>query len=476
MVQVKCTFTYNIVFICVLLYGIVMKPLDMRLKRLDLTLPPFEAYRRLRQGFKSSFMLESAVGGTKTVAYSFMGFGPCDVISCRDGRVSGGIGLDHLREKPVDFLKAVCRGFDLPIAPFPFTGGLVGYFSYEFAREAEPTSIRPFPSEFPEFELGLYRECLIYDHSNFQAYYLSIGKEDGPLLEHVGALSDTDMKGFKADVPRAEMTQEAFEDGVRLVKSRIADGETFQTVISRRLASGYRGDLLNLYGALRALNPSPYMFYLDFGERTVLGSSPETLLTVRGREATTSPIAGTRPLGNGLMERKRYREDLLLDEKERAEHAMLVDLARNDLGRVCEGGLVGVPEYMRVEEFSHVQHIVSKVQGILAEGYESVDALCSVFPAGTVSGAPKPRAMEIIGEVEGASRGPYGGGVGYISTNGNLDSAITIRSAFASGGRLYFQAGAGIVSDSDPAREYHETEIKLGALRSALRQAGEGSA
>ena len=164
-----------------------MKPLDMRLKRLDLTLPPFEAYRRLRQGFKSSFMLESAVGGSKTVAYSFMGFGPCDIISCKDGRVSGGIGLDHLRERPVDFLKEMCRGFDLPIDLFPFTGGLVGYFSYEFARETEPTAIGPFPSEFPEFELGLYRECLVYDHSNFQAYYLSIGKEDGPLLEHVGA-------------------------------------------------------------------------------------------------------------------------------------------------------------------------------------------------------------------------------------------------------------------------------------------------
>ncbi|WP_162137690.1 anthranilate synthase component I family protein [Methanomassiliicoccus luminyensis] len=453
-----------------------MEPIDIKLQRLDLALPPFEAYRRLRPGFKSSFMLESAVGGAKTVAYSFMGFGPSEIISCKDGKVSGGIGLDHLRERPVDFLRATCKDFTLPITMFPFAGGLVGYFSYEFARQAEPASVRPFPSEFPEFELGLYRECLIYDHSNFQAYYLGIGKEEGALLEHVAALREPDPRGFKADAPRSETTQEAFEEGVQTVKSRITDGETFQTVISRRLASGYRGDLLNLYEALRTLNPSPYMFYLDFGERTVLGSSPETLLTVRGREATTFPIAGTRPLGSGLRERKRYREDLLHDEKERAEHAMLVDLARNDLGRVCEGGSVGVPEYMRVEEFSHVQHIVSKVQGTLAKGCEPVDALCSVFPAGTVSGAPKPRAMEIIGEVEGVSRGPYAGGVGYISMNGNLDSAITIRSAFATGGKLYFQAGAGIVADSDPAKEFQETEQKLGALRSALRQAGEGMA
>jgi anthranilate synthase component 1 len=450
-----------------------MHQTNITLKRLDLTLPPFEVYRRLRPEFDTSFMLESAVGGSRTVAYSFLGFGPGELLTCMEGRVEGGIGLDHLREDPGGYLRKFTEGFGHPCTRFPFVGGLVGYFSYEFAGRAEPSAVRNFPSEFPEFELGLYRECLIYDHSSFQVYLLSLG-EAGPLEEIIGSLPErTDRRELIVDDLVAERGRKDFEEGVRAVKGRITNGETFQTVLSRRLSCRYRGDLLNLYQSLRALNPSPYMFFLDFGERTVLGSSPETLLTVRGREATTYPIAGTRPLGQNATDRKRFREDLLQDEKERAEHAMLVDLARNDLSRVCTGGSVSVPEYMRVEEFSHVQHIVSKVQGTLREGCSSVEALQAVFPAGTVSGAPKPRAMEIIGEVEGSSRGPYAGGVGYVSFNGNLDSAITIRSAFASNGKLYFQSGAGIVADSDPSREFDETEHKLGAMKEALRHATE---
>ncbi len=449
-----------------------MRQTNITLKRLDLTLPPFEVYRRLRPEFRSSFMLESAVGGTRTVAYSFLGFGPGDVLTCQDGRVEGGLGHDHLREDPGAHLRALTKGFDHPFTRYPFAGGLVGYFSYEFAGRAEP-SVPRFPSEFPEFELGLYRECLVYDHSSFQVYLLSVG-EPGPLEEIVGSMPErTDRRSLVVDDVVADQGRESFEDGVRTVKERITNGETFQTVLSRRLSCRYRGDLLNLYASLRDLNPSPYMFFLDFGDRSVLGSSPETLLTVRGREATTFPIAGTRPLGADATGRKRFREELLHDEKERAEHAMLVDLSRNDLSRVCQGGSVSVPEYMRVEEFSHVQHIVSKVQGTLREDCTAMDALQAVFPAGTVSGAPKPRAMEIIGEVEGGSRGPYAGGVGYLSFNGNLDSAITIRSAFASDGRLYFQSGAGIVADSDPSREFEETEQKLGAMRAALRHATE---
>lgn len=450
-----------------------MQDAPVTLKRLDLTLPPLEVYRRLRPRFDTSFMLESAVGSTRTVAFSFLGFGPDEVLTCQDGKVRGGLGSDHLRDRPDEYLRHLTAGFDLPYRRFPFVGGLVGYFSYEFAGRAEPTSVRLYPSEFPEFELGLYRECLVYDHSNFQVHLLTVG-EPGRLEEVMASLPEPpEPRPLRVDDLVAEHGRDHFEDGVRAVKKRIAEGETFQTVISRRLSCRYHGDLLDLYRSLRALNPSPYMFFLDFGDRTLLGSSPETLLTVRGREATTYPIAGTRPLGQDATDRRRFREDLLRDEKERAEHAMLVDLARNDLSRVCVGGSVSVPEYMRVEEFSHVQHIVSKVQGTLREGCSSMDALQAVFPAGTVSGAPKPRAMEIIGEVEGSSRGPYAGGVGYLSFNGDLDSAIAIRSAFASQGRLYLQSGSGIVADSDPAREFDETEHKLGALRAALRHASE---
>lgn len=447
--------------------------MPVTVQRLDVPLPPFELYRRLRPSFRDSFILESAVGSSRTIAYSFLGFGPADKLVCRNGSVQGGIGMDHLREDPGAFLRKFAEGFDLPYNGFPFIGGLVGYFSYEFAGRAEP-SVRPLPSEFPEFELGLYRECVVYDHSNFQVYLLSVG-EPGPLGEIIGSMPEPVYRGLKVGKPAPEQGRDRFEDGVRTIKDRIEAGETFQTVLSRRVSTSYRGDLLNQYASLRELNPSPYMYYLDFDGRTVLGSSPETLLTVRGREATTFPIAGTRPLGIG-RDRRRFREELLSDEKERAEHAMLVDLARNDLSRVCEGGSVSVPEYMRVEEYSHVQHIVSKVQGALRKDRSAMDALISVFPAGTVSGAPKPRAMEIIGEVEGHGRGPYAGGVGYVSFNGNLDSAITIRSAFASDGKLYFQAGAGIVADSDPAREFEETEQKLGALRVSLdRAAGVGA-
>lgn len=447
-----------------------MRSIPITVQRLDVTLPPFELYQRLRPAFRDSFILESAVGSTRTIAYSFLGFGPADKLVCRDGEVHGGVGMDHLREDPGAFLRKMAGDFDIGYGRFPFVGGLVGYFSYEFARRAEP-SVSFLPSEFPEFELGLYQECLVYDHSSFQVFLLSIG-EPGPLGELVASMPEPVHRGLKVGEPTAEQERGRFEDGVRTIKERIAAGETFQTVLSRRISTAYRGDLLNQYAALRELNPSPYMFFLEFDGRTVLGSSPETLLTVRGREATTFPIAGTRPLGAG-RDRKRFREELLSDEKERAEHAMLVDLARNDLSRVCDGGSVSVPEYMRVEEFSHVQHIVSKVQGTLRSDRSAMDALISVFPAGTVSGAPKPRSMEIISEIEGRGRGPYAGGVGYISFNGNLDSAITIRSAFATDGRLYFQAGAGIVADSDPGREYEETEQKLGALRVSLDRAAE---
>jgi anthranilate synthase component 1 len=231
------------------------------------------------------------------------------------------------------------------------------------------------------------------------------------------------------------------------------------------------GDPLAFYEALRRLNPSPYMYYLDFGMRRVIGASPEMLLRVEDRTATTFPIAGTRPLGTTLVESDRLADDLLADEKERAEHNMLVDLARNDLGRVSVFGSVRVPQYMTVERYSHVQHIVSRVEATLAPGRDALDAFSAVFPAGTVSGAPKPRAMEILHGLEGTARGPYAGVVGYLSLNGNMDTAIAIRTLFADGPTYYMQAGAGIVADSDPAREWLETEHKLGSLKAALSEA-----
>ncbi len=444
-------------------------PLEMNLTEIKVGIPPFELYRRLKSEYDHSFMLESAVGDQRTVAYSFLGFGPEQILRCQNGHVEGGEGLDHLRERPMDFLRHFMAQHRIDSNLFPYVGGLVGYLSYEFTSQVEPS----FPSmrspDFPEFELGLYEDGIIFDHSSFRAYYFTNG-EKGELTELLDSLPSPKEVDLDAGRLRSNLPQDRFEEAVAEAKERIFAGEAFQVVLSRALSSPCSGDPLALYSDLRQSNPSPYMFYLDFDRRQVLGSSPETLVTVRGREATTFPIAGTRPLGVGSKGRRQMREEMLLDEKERAEHCMLVDLARNDIGKVSEFGSVYVPEFMRVETFSHVQHIVSKVQGTLRPEMQALDALAAVFPAGTVSGAPKPRAMEIIAELEGVPRGPYAGGVGYLSFNGNLDSAITIRSAFVNEGNLRLQAGAGIVADSDPRREFEETGQKLGALMDALKR------
>ena len=247
-----------------------MQGQSIKIEHLDLPLPPFETYRRLRPNFSSSFILESAIGSSKTVAFSFLGFGPKSIMKCENGKVMGGEGEENLRDDPLAYLKAVTRDFHIASQRFPFIGGLVGYFSYEFARYSEPSSIIDLPSEFPDFELGMYDECLVYDHSNFQVYRISTG-EKSELSELIRSIPRPNDKGFKASVPVPESSQEEFEEGIRTIKERIVAGETFQTVLSRRLRSDIQGDPLVLYSALRDLNPSPYMYFLDFGERTVLG-------------------------------------------------------------------------------------------------------------------------------------------------------------------------------------------------------------
>ena len=448
-------------------------PSGIQLRPLDVHLPPYELYKSLAHHFENSFILESAVGDSRTVAYSFLGFGPECVLRCSKGKVHGGEGLDHLRQEPMEFLRSFLKERGIGDQTFSYLGGLVGYLSYEFASLTERSFIGEEHADFPVFELGYYPEGVIYDHSSFRAFYF--GNGEGELLEALGATEPIEAPRMRLGTSRTRTSQEDFEEAVVEAKTRILAGEAFQIVLSRGLEHDYSGDPLALYSALRATNPSPYMFYLDLGPRKVLGSSPETLVSLRKGELSTFPIAGTRPTGSGAREQRQYREEMLRDEKERAEHCMLVDLARNDLGKVCELESVHVPQFMQAESFSHVQHIVSKVQGTLAKGKDAVDALAAMFPAGTVSGAPKPRAMEIIAELEGAPRGPYAGGVGYLSRNGNLDSAITIRSAFCTNDLLHLQAGAGIVADSDPTREYLETEQKLKALSASISRLG-GSA
>jgi anthranilate synthase component I len=452
------------------MYPIMMTSGDSRvnIEKLDLGLTPAELYDRLSKASECSFFLESAVGTERTVSYSFMGFHPEYVVRCVQGRVEGGPECGVSRDDPIAYLNCLSAKDQINDARFPFLGGLVGYFSYDFARFIEPSTHIGGNGHFPDFELGMYREGIIFDHSSFQAYYFSIdGASDLKVLLSAG-LPEASDEPFRTGEFRPTMSRERYEKVVSVCRERIAAGEAFQIVASRSLSSKCSGNSLDLYRSLRELNPSPYMFYFDFNGRIVLGSSPETLVTVRKGEVITFPIAGTRPLGATPRERRSYREEMLADEKERAEHCMLVDLARNDVGKVCDIGSVNVPVFMQVEEFSHVQHMVSKVQGTLEKGRTAFEAFCAVFPAGTVSGAPKPRAMEIIQELEQSSRGPYAGAVGYISLNGNLDSAIAIRSAFIADDRIYIQAGAGIVADSDPAKEYVEVENKLKAVKKAI--------
>jgi anthranilate synthase component 1 len=421
-------------------------------EEVSVSLGPAEAYAKMRMPDRPSFLLESAEGSSRTVAYSFLGTSPVTVLRGQDGQ--------DLQE-----VRAVMRSRQRNRSPFPFMGGLVGYFSYHFVNYMEK-DLHLRDDGFPAYELGLYDSGLVYDHSAFKVYHFHPESEEGSLPRFDNG---NDVEPFRLRERLSGTERADYEEGVRDLKQRIEEGEAFQVVLSGHEEHRFEGDPFQYYLRLRQVNPSPYMFYLDFGERKVLGSSPETLVTVRGRETVTYPIAGTRPLGADLQERRSNRRSMLADEKERAEHLMLVDLARNDLGKVSESGTVEVADLMRVEEYSHVQHMVSRVRGILRKDVDALDALGAVFPAGTVSGAPKHRAMRLIESLEGRGRGPYAGAVGYISDSGDLDTAITIRSAYVNGDRIRLQAGAGIVLDSVPEREYMECQGKLGAMHRSLQ-------
>ena len=447
--------------------GLILKELDLQ--------DPFLLYRAIRRRFPTSFILESApglgLGRERRAEHTFLGFAPERVIGLEDGWIT----IDGERigrtDAPLDYLREVLAQYRYrTTAEFKYIGGLVGYVGYDFAGYLERVPRTRKPLGFPEFLLGLFLDGVIFDHREGRCFYFSHGEDrSGALEEALPADAEgPPQEGFVLRSLRSETAKAEFCAQVARAKEHIAAGDVYQVVLSRRLSGRFSGDLLAVYERLRELNPSPYMYFLDFGEIKIAGSSPEMLLAVEGDRLVTYPIAGTRPLGRDGAEEAAYRRELLADEKELAEHNMLVDLARNDLGRVARFGSVRVPEYLAVEQFSHVQHLVSRVEGRLRPGLDALDAFASVFPAGTVTGAPKVRAMELIAELEGSPRGPYAGVIGYFSLNGNMDSAIAIRTIFAKGSRLYLQAGAGIVADSVPEREWAETESKLGALIAAL--------
>jgi anthranilate synthase component 1 len=446
------------------------RTLTNSVRRVNIPFTPLEVFAKLRHGFEKSFLLESVEGREKIARYSFIGFDPLLEFKAKGHEVE----LDGERytvEDPYREMQEVLRSFECGrVGTLPFSGGLVGFFSYDIVRffETLPSSA-PDTVRCPDAHFIIPAYLLCFDHLRQEVLLITYGKEREKLEDLLAREDEPAREDFAVSALRSETGKEEFEASVVRAKEYIREGDIFQVVLSRRLESRYSGDPLSFYQRLRATNPSPYMFFLDF-DNIVAGSSPEMLVRLRDGVVTVRPLAGTRKRGSTREEDELLKVDMLLDEKERAEHIMLVDLGRNDVGRVARPGSVEVTELMEIEKYSHVQHIVSNITAELAPGKDAFDVFRASFPAGTVTGAPKIRAMEIIEEQERSKRGIYAGGVGYFDFSGNLDFAITIRTMFTAGDRAYFQAGAGIVADSVPELEYQETENKLRALVSTAGQ------
>ena len=463
------------------------------------TRTPVTLFNRMRGSGKECFLLESVEGGETIARYTFLGCGPAARVTIHGGAVSEerGRSRHRLRGQALESLRrlAVRRGFvedpDLP----PLTAGAVGFLSYDAVRLFEDIPDRhPREGKVPDGLFLLFDATVAFDHPRQRLLLLTnVGVErEGDKEEEVdAAIARLDrLEAFlRAEKsrprvqtaaasrrrgggpPRPLMAKAAFLDAVTRAKEAILAGDIYQVVLSQRWDFELDEDPFDVYRALRMLNPSPYLFYLQTREAAIFGASPEMLVRCRGAEVETRPIAGTARRGVTAREDRALAAELLADPKERAEHVMLVDLSRNDLGRVSEIGSVGVPRYAAVEKYSHVQHLVSEVRGTLARGKTSGDALAACFPAGTLTGAPKIRAMKIIDELENARRGVYGGAVGYLDAAGNLDVAIAIRTAVVEDGVCRIQAGAGIVADSVPEKEYQEAESKAEALFRAVEMA-----
>ena len=455
---------------------------------------PISAFMAIAEGAEHAFLLESVIGGERLGRYSFLGVGDGEVItSHRDEVVVENGGVTGLRaDDPLTVVAdrlAAGRVARVPGLPL-FVGGAVGFVGYEAAAGFEKVPRHPNDElGLPDMVFMMADIVVAFDHARRVlqviapvrpggapefAYEAALNRIDaclkridqGPRGAELGAVDVT------AAVPLHEHTsRDQFVADVESAKEHILAGDIFQVVLSQRFSAPYGGDGLDLYRVLRAVNPSPYMFYVRTRDVTLVGSSPEPLVRVEGDTVLTRPLAGTRARGVDAAEDSRLRADLLADEKERAEHVMLVDLGRNDLGRVSSPGTVTVDELMEVEYYSHVMHIVSNVTGTLAPGKDAFDALRATFPAGTVSGAPKVRAMQVVSELEPAARGPYAGTVGYFGLDGAMDMCITIRTFVLAGGTAYLQSGAGIVADSDPEKEYEECLHKARALHHALELA-----
>jgi len=453
----------------------------MKFRKLPFVNSPLEIFSKFYKHYQNAYILESVEGPRKLAQYSFIGFDPSLTIKMKNGEVvtcNERTGEENRKKvsDPLHVIEKIVKGRLLPHKEFRFVGGAVGHISYDAVRYWERLPDRAVDDlNFPEIEVGVFDDGIVFDHRKRQAFYYYLN--ENRLAEVSRLMKETnDFETLSYKQPKVNVTKEYFENAVEDAKEYVAAGDVFQVVLSKRYEFRIRGDLIDFYRSLRRINPSPYMYFLKAGDRQIVGSSPEMLVRVDNRVVETFPIAGTRPCVEKPSVNRRLAKELLSDPKERAEHVMLVDLARNDVGRVSKFGSVRVPEFMTVHRYSHVQHIVSRVVGNLKDECDCYDALRAVFPAGTVSGAPKVRAMEIIEELEPTRRGPYAGAVGYFSYNGNADFAITIRTLVANKDKAYIQVGAGIVADSVPEREWFETEHKAEALMKALEASGDESA
>jgi anthranilate synthase component 1 len=459
-------------------------------------LTPVSAFLKIAEHSDYAFLLESVEGGEHVGRYSFLGKDPFMIVRGRDGETTlEQAGVRTSRSGPfIETLRSLMAEFQSPfVADLPrFTGGAVGFLDYDAAEWFEPSvALKKPAADRDQSGFMVFDTILAFDHVKHRILAIANarlrpGEDLRALYDFASAKIDFLERELERNLsrtrrpPPAELTvtpnqsREQFEGAVRTIQEQISAGEVYQAVLSQRFDTEVAAPPFDVYRALRHINPSPYMFFIRMGKEAIIGASPEMLVRVEGRHIETHPIAGTRRRGTTPDEDQRLAEELRRNEKEKAEHVMLVDLGRNDLGRVAEVGSVRVPQFMTLERYSHVMHLVSRVEGKLADDRDRLDALVATFPAGTLTGAPKIRAMQIVGELEPSRRGLYGWAVGYLDFAGNLDFCIAIRTITMREGKAQLQAGAGIVADSHPAAEYEETRDKAQALVQALQMANQG--
>ena len=456
---------------------------------------PISLLRKIAVTKKNYYLLESVEGGEKWGRYSFLGYDPIMRLTCKEDEVIIKKGKDNLEEEIVktdnsfNVVREVLKKYKAPKVEGmpPFAGGFVGYFAYAMIAHAEKKlSIKR--GEFADYDLMLFDKVIAYDHlrqkivlvvnvkleGDIQKNYQDAKEEIKNIIKHIREEVKIpeekiyDKVDFKCNVTRKE-----YASIVEKAREYIYDGDIFQAVLSRRFVSDYEGSLINPYRVLRTTNPSPYMVYMNMEDVEIMSTSPETLVRLKDGRLVTFPVAGSRPRGKDEKEDENLEKDLLADEKELSEHNMLVDLGRNDLGRISKFGSVEVTKYMMIHKYSKIMHICSQVESDINEGKDALSAVEAVLPAGTLSGAPKIRACEIIDELESEPRGIYGGALGYIDFSGNLDTCIAIRMAVKKNNKVYVQAGGGIVADSKPDLEYQESANKAKAVMLAIQNAKE---